>query len=66
MVPGESEVWDFSASPAAPVASQYVQQGALSTQASTSTLGTKSSAQLLGTGTGAGALGIVGPIVSIT
>ena len=69
MVPGESEVWDFSASPAAPVnpaagARSYIGQN--DTPSGSASFASKQSIQLSGTGTGAGALGIVGPIVSIT
>ena len=65
MVPSESVTWDFTASPAAPVATQYARQSQLTTQASTATFQAKQSVALLGTGAAA-AIGNVGPIVSIT
>ena len=66
MVPSESVTWDFTSSPSASQASQYARQSQLTTQASTATFQAKQSVALFGTGTGAGALGPVGPIVSIT
>ena len=65
MVPSESVTWDFTASPAAPQASQYVRQSQLTTQASTATFQAKQSIALLGTGAAA-AIGNVGPVISIT
>ena len=64
MVPSSSVTWDFTAEPAAPVASQYATQSSLTTQASTATFQAKQSIALLGTGAAA-AIGNVGPITSI-
>ena len=69
MVPSESVTWDFTASPSAAVAPaagarSYISQSA--NPAGSASFASKQSIGLLGTGTGAGALGPVGPIVSIT
>ena len=69
MVPSETVTWDFTASPSAPVvpaagARSYISQSA--NPAGSASFASKQPVGLLGTGTGAGALGPVGPILSIT
>ena len=69
MVPSETVTWDFTASPSTPVvpaagARSYISQSA--NPAGSASFASKQPVGLLGTGTGAGALGPVGPILSIT